>query len=191
MRADNGQGNAPTETIRVSPRVRVLPLGESGLPTLKTHLIEPFLAEPVIVDENALLKAPRIVAAPENRVLLTRGDRAYARGLAATPLMQQTAGRNDEYRVFRNAKPLKDPVTNAVLGYEAQYLGKVSLVRSEGTQSVAAPAAKDGKEDKAVIPATIDIVSAKEEMRVGDRLLAEPPRQFQSYVPHARRRRRR
>jgi hypothetical protein len=36
-----------------------------------------------------------------------------------------------------------------------------------------------------LVPATIDIVSAKEEMRVGDRLLPEPPRQFLSYAPHA------
>ena len=36
-----------------------------------------------------------------------------------------------------------------------------------------------------VVPATIDIVSAKEEMRVGDRLLPEPPRQLLSYVPRA------
>jgi hypothetical protein len=35
------------------------------------------------------------------------------------------------------------------------------------------------------VPATIDIIDAKEEMRVGDRLLPEPPQQLQSYVPHA------
>jgi hypothetical protein len=36
-----------------------------------------------------------------------------------------------------------------------------------------------------LVPATIDIVSAKEEMRVGDRLLPEPPREFTNYVPRA------
>jgi hypothetical protein len=169
--AADGSGNIPTETVRVSPRVRVQPLADSALPTLKTHLIEPFLAEPVIVDEAALLKAPRIVAAPENRVLITRGDRAYARGTAG--LTQRTAGRSDDYRVFRNARALTDPQTKAVLGYEAQYLGKASLVRSES------------KDADTVVPATIDIVAAKEEMRVGDRLLPEPPREFTSYVPHA------
>ncbi len=180
-RAD-GTGEAPTETIRVSPRVRVEPLGDTALPTLRANLIEPFLAEAVIVDENALNAAPRIVAAPENRVLLTRGDRAYARGLAATPLNQRVAGRSEDFRVFRNAKPLRDPASNVVLGYEAKYLGKASLVRSEGVQSGTTSFGRSADE---VIPATIDIISAKEEMRVGDRLLAEPPRQFQSYTPHA------
>jgi LysM repeat protein len=174
LKADGGE--LPTETIRVSPRTRIEPLADTALPTLRTHLIEPFLAEPAIVDEGSLLRAPRIVAAGDARVLLTRGDRAYARGPAADPL-KRVAGRND-YRVFRDARPLKDPQTRAVLGYEAHYLGKASVVRDETMEG-------DGEQNKTVVPATIDIVSAKEEMRVGDRLLPEPPREFQSYVPHA------
>jgi hypothetical protein len=180
LRADGDM--PPGDTIRVSPRTRIEPLADASIPTLQTHLIEPFLAEPVIIDEAALLQAPRIVAAPENRVLITRGDRAYARGLAATPLKQRVAGRDDDYRVFRNARPIKDPLTDALLGYEAMYLGKAVLVRSESIQMVRAG---NGKDENTVIPATIDVVSAKEEMRVGDRLLPEPPREFLSYVPHA------
>jgi len=181
LRADGGD-TPPSDTIRVSPRTRVEPLADASIPTLQTHLIEPFLAEPVIIDEAALLQAPRIVAAPENRVLITRGDRAYARGLATTPLKQKVAGRGDDYRVFRNARPIKDPLTDALLGYEAMYLGKAVLVRSESMQMVRAG---NGKDENTVIPATIDVVSAKEEMRVGDRLLPEPPRDFLSYAPHA------
>ncbi len=168
-------GGQPTDTVRVSPRIRVESLADTALPTLKAHLIEPFLSEPVIVDEATLRLAPRIVAAGDSRVLLTRGDRAYARGATATPLQQRVAGRSDDYRVFRDARPLTDPKTRAILGYEAKYLGKASLVRSETTEA----------SSNTVVPATIDIVSAKEEMRVGDRLMPEPPREFQSYVPHA------
>jgi hypothetical protein len=73
-------------------------------------------------------------------------------------------------------------MTNAVLGYEAQYLGKARLVRGESVETV--KTASGGREQMPV-PATIDIVAAKEEMRVGDRLLPEPPRQFTSYAPHA------
>lgn len=175
-------GQAPTETVRVSPRSRIQPLPDTSVPTLQMHLIEAFLAEPMIIDEAALLAAPRIVAAPENRVLITRGDRAYARGLATAPLNQRVAGRTDDYRVFRNARPLKDPVTRAILGYEAMYLGKASLVRSEGSELVKT---SGGGQKDMLVPATIDILSAKEEMRVGDRLLPEPPRQFLSYAPHA------
>ena len=171
-----GEGSPPTETIRVSPRTRITPLATDGaVPTLQTHLIEPFLAEPVIIDEATLLLAPRIVAAPSDRVLITRGDRAYARGVAAAPLQQRVAGREDDYRVFRKAQPLMDPYTRAILGFEAQYLGKASLVRSETVEA----------DTKVIVPGTIDILSAKEEIQVGDRLLPEPPRQFLTYVPHA------
>jgi hypothetical protein len=161
-------------TQHVSPRVRIEPLRDAGaIPTLQPNQIEPFLNEPLIVDEAQMKAAPRIVAVPENKVLITRGDRAYARGLAATPLVQRTAGRPDDYRVFRDARAIHDPDTKKVLGFEAAYLGKAQLVRSES------------RADGAVVPATIDVVFAREEIRVGDRLLPEPPRQFASYAPHA------
>lgn len=168
-------------TVRVSPRTRYQSLAEESIATLKSHVIEPFLAEPVIVDENGLKAAPRIVAAQEGRVLLTRGDRAYARGPADKQIVD-AGGRLPQYRVFRNATPLKDPVTGVVLGYEAQYVGKAVLVRGESTEQ---STDKEGKPRTDIIPATIDIVGAKEEMRVGDRLLPEPDRQLTSYAPRA------
>lgn len=169
-------------TVRLSPRTRSENLAANALPTLKSHLIEPFLAEPVIVDELGLSAAPRIVAAQDSRVLLTRGDRAYARGNAGAELMDDPKQKQKAYRVFRNATPLKDPLTGEVLGYEAQYVGKALLARSETTQS---SVDAEGKSRTEIIPATIDITDAKEEMRVGDRLLPEPPRELQNYVPHA------
>ena len=48
-------------TVRVSPRTRFESLNDSALPTLSPSAIEPFLAEPVIVDEAGLRTAPRIV----------------------------------------------------------------------------------------------------------------------------------
>ena len=178
----SGVGSIPTETVRVSPRIRYEGLADGALPTLQPHLIEPFLAEPIIDDELTLERAPRIVATQDGRVLLTRGDRAYVRGATGTPLTERDANRSDEFRVFRNAKPLRDPVTTAVLGYEAQFLGKATLARSETVREGQTPS---GAAERTVVPATIDIISAKEEMRVGDRLLPEPPRQLLSYVPRA------
>lgn len=169
------------QTVRITPRNRFESLADSALVTLDNRVIEPFLSEPVIVDESGLTKTPRIVSAQENRVLLSKGDRAYALGDPATPL-SDAKGQPREYRVFRNVTPLKDPDTKAVLGYEAQYVGKVSLVRG---QTIRELVGKDGKPTMDIVPATLDIVRAKEEMRVGDRLLPEPPREFTNYVPRA------
>jgi hypothetical protein len=174
--------DAPVETVRVSPRTRIQPLPELALPTLEPHLIEPFLAEPMIVDAGVLERAPRIVAAPDTRVMITKGDRAYARGGPESPLQEAQTRSGDEYRVFRSALPLRDPVTRAVLGYEAQYLGRALLVRGESQESVRTAS---GESQALPVPASLDILSAREEMRVGDRLLPEPPRELVSYVPRA------
>ena len=177
----SADGIPPTETSRVSPRTRYEILGSGPLPALKAHLIEPFLAEPIVVDEAGLASAPRIVAALDGRVLLTRGDRAYARGESGNPMLD-AAGKQQEFRIFRNATPLKDPSSGEILGYEAQYVGKALLARGETTTEVTD---KEGKTTSDITPATIDIVAAKEEMRVGDRLLPEPPRELLSYSPRA------
>jgi hypothetical protein len=182
LRLGQRPAGQPTETVRVSPRVRISSLAEDTIPTLPPHLIEPFLSEAIIVGEGDLDRAPRIVAAPEDRVLLTRGDRAYARGRTGTPLVEADPRKIEEFRVFRNATALKDPATGEILGYEAAYLGNAELVRSESVTQIAGA---KGEIEAAIVPATIDIVRAKEEMRVGDRLLPEPPRQLVSYVPHA------
>ena len=178
----SANGEIPTETIRLSPRTRYESLARDALPTLNSQFIEPFLAEPVIVDENGLNAAPRIVAAQEGRVLLTRGDRAYARGPSDAALVDDATKKQKAYRVFRDATPLKDPVTGEILGYEAQYVGKAVLARGESTQE---STNKEGRIQIDIVPATIDIIAAKEEMRVGDRLLPEPEPELLSYVPRA------
>ena len=175
-----GAGGGGIDTVRLSPRTRVESLAGMALPTLKPSLIEPFLSEPIVVDADTLTRAPRIVAGNDNRVLLARGDRAYARGEPDAPLLD-TPGPLKTYRVFRDATPLADPSTGEILGYEAHYLGKAQLQRGEST----VPAREGDKEVTRIVPATIDIVAAREEIRAGDRLLPEPPRQLVSYTPHA------
>jgi hypothetical protein len=173
----------PNETVRLSPKVRPFGLPDTAIPALPPHLIEPFLNEAMLVEDGGLLdRAPRIVSAPDDRVMITEGDRAYVRGRVGTPLVESDPRRIDAYRVFRNARPLHDPLSGAVLGFEAAYLGSAELVRGESIQPVVAT---NGKPVSTIVPATIDITRAKEEMRVGDRLLPEPPRVFTSYVPRA------
>jgi hypothetical protein len=171
------------ETVRVSPRTRVSGLPDTSIPALPPHVIEPFLNEAILVERAEDLDlAPRIVAGPRDRVLLTQGDRAYVRGYEGTPLVERDPRMIDSYRIFRNATALRDPVTGRVIGYEGRYLGSADLVRSESIQPVAS---RSGGTEQMVVPATIDITRAKEEMRAGDRLLPEPARVINSYVPRA------
>lgn len=181
--SEDGSSSAnPTtpDTVVLSPRTRAEALPELALPTLRSQVIEAFLAEPMILDATGLEEAPRIVATQEERVLLGRGDRAYARGTASA-LRDDPDQPQQLYRIFRNATALKDPDSGEVLAYEAQYIGKALLVRSESSTEVI----QDGVKTMLAVPATIDIVVAKEEMRKGDRMLPEPRREFASYAPRA------
>lgn len=168
-------------TVRLSPRVRSEALPDTPIPALKSSVIDPFLIEPVVVQADTLQAAARIVAAQDSRVLLTRGDRAYALGGPGAPLLDDPARPAQPYQVLRPAKALKDPQSGEVLGYEAHYLGRALLVRSEAAPN---PPGPDGKPQPRV-PASLDIVSAREEIRAGDRLLPEPPATQRSYTPHA------
>ena len=181
LRTAGAQGEQPDmQTVRLSPRTRVSGLSDA-IQTLDTRFIEPFLAEPLIVEAGEMSKAPRIVATTANQVMLSRGDRAYVRG-PNDALVLDDQPQTKNYRIFRDATLLKDLESGEILGYEAQFVGKATLVRGESTQDTVDAG---GKMSSAIVPATIDITSAKQEMRVGDRLMPEFERQILSYLPHA------
>jgi hypothetical protein len=156
-------------TEKLSPRVRSSDLGAGSLPSIPFGLIEPFLNEAVIFQNNELEVAPRIVAAPEGRVVLGKGDTAYVRGDLST---------GTDYRIFRQPKPLVDPTTKEVLGYEAVYVGAAEYVRQGETRV-------DAKGKSEIVPATFTITNVKQEAGVGDRLALVPTREYTNYAPHA------
>lgn len=167
-RGVDGSSTGPDGQDRLSPRVRASALADNPVATIPQHLIEPFLNEAIVLESDELALAPRIVAAQEGRVMLSQGETAYVRGIK-TPV--------DTYRVFRSAKPLKDPETREVLGYESVYLGSADLVRLGGQT--------EHEGDKLEVPATINIRQMRQEIGVGDRLAPVPSRNYSRYVPHA------
>ncbi|UDF37018.1 UNVERIFIED_ORG: LysM peptidoglycan-binding domain-containing protein [Shinella sp. XGS7] len=166
---NRGGGGGTDGTVKLSPQIRATPQDANPITAIPQHLIEPFLSEAIVFDTDELARAPRIVAAQEGRVMLSKGDAAYARG----DLSQAT-----DYRIFRNSRPLRDPSTREILGYEAPYLGTAELTRAAENRPVA-----DGKTE--IVPATLRILSNKQEIGVGDRLSPVPQRNFTRYVPHA------
>lgn len=156
-------------TVRLSPRIRASDLTNAGIPSIPLHLIQPFLNEAIVFQTNELDLAPRIVATPEGRVLVSRGDLAYVRG--------ELNGLRD-FRVFREARPLADPTTKEVLGFEAPYLGSAEFVRPGEER-----ATDDGKPE--IVPATISITTVRQEIGVGDRLAPAASTDYSNYTPHA------
>lgn len=150
-----------SDTIKLSPQIRVEGLGREAISAIPAEQIAPFLSQPLIIEEDGLSDAPHIVAVQEGHLNLGRNDLAYVRG----DLKGGTS-----FQAFRSGKPLKDPVTGKVIAYEAVYLGTLKLDR-------AGKAANEAD--------TFHIIESKEEMSVGDRLVAVPITSVLNYVPHA------
>ena len=127
--------------------------------------------EPLVADAATIEQWPRARRHHRPTCADGRWRPGYARGNPDAPLSTKP-GQPRSFRVFREAIPLKDPVTGEVLGYEARYLGNAELARSETTEEIS-----DGKGNpkQEPVPATVDITSTKEEIRAGDRMLPEPP----------------
>jgi hypothetical protein len=149
-----------TANVRLSPHIRSSGLDDEAIFSIPANVIEPFLTQPLIIEEGEFKSTPRIVATQESRVFLGIGEKAYVRG---------ELGDVKDFQVFRPGKPLKDPVTKKVIGYEAMYLGDVKLQKNGKTPDEAD---------------TFIVSVSKEEMGIGDRLLPLPNKPLINYVPH-------
>ena len=166
---------------RLSPRIRYDKLPEAAPTLLNRSQIDAFLAEPMVLAPDALPAIARILASQDGRVLLGRGDRVYALGPAGTPLLDDPERQPQVFQVLRQATALRDPVNGTLLGYEAQTIGRARLLRSESAQG---SVGTDGQSLQPVTPASLQILSAREEIRVGDLLMPEPLRALpQPYLP--------
>jgi len=156
------------ETVKLSPTIRGESSESAAIGSIPMNLISPFLTEAMIFDANQLASAPRIVATQEGHVMLGRGDTAYVSG---------DLGNTRNWQVFRAPKPLVDPDTKEVLGYEARYVG--SAERKQDGES--RPGAETGG---LAVPSSFTITSNREDAGVGDRLAPATVRDFAPFVPH-------
>jgi hypothetical protein len=159
--ADGGTGGGGVggvEAVKLLPRIYTQPLTSDAVPAISPRAIEPFLTQPLIIEEGGLQKAPRIIATEENRVNVGAGNVAYVSGFGDT----------DEpvWQIYRAGQALVDPDNQRTLGFEAVFLGTARVTRS-------------GE------PATVQIVNSKKEISAGDRLIPAPPPTIPQYLPHA------
>lgn len=160
---------APKNTVKLSPHIRSQVLDNGAIASIPLQIIGPFLNEAIILNSDELATAPRIVATQEGRVFVSRGETAYVRG----DLKGARA-----FRVFRQSRPLLDPETSAVLGFEAQFVGTAEFTRAGEIRTTA-----DGKA-AADVPASFVITGTRLDAGVGDRLAPVPQRDFSAYAPH-------
>lgn len=151
------KGKNGRETIKLTPSARSEDLSAKAIPAIPPGAIEPFLTKPLVIEKNGLANAPRIIATQEDRVVLGAGNTAYVTGL--------TSDKGSRWQVYRPGKPLIDPDTKEVLGYEAIYLGEARVLAFAEVS-------------------TIEIEKSTQEIIRGDRLVVAPSPDFPTYVPH-------
>ena len=159
-------------TLRIGPHIRAEAREAKAIPSILPSDIEPFMLRNRVVGAETLDDAPQIVKSVGERVAFATKDSIYVVGVR--PEMGKV------FQMYRKGRELRDPSIASrpwyrwrhneadpqIIGYEATYLGDAAL-RREGEV------------------ARMEIVSAVQEIQVGDYLLPAPPAETLAYVPRA------
>ena len=140
--------------FKLSPETRIIE-GEEAISTIPLSDINSFLSRSRILEVDTLEKAPYVVAAEDQRLIVGAGDQLYGRG-------DFTEGPS-AYGVYRRGDLFRDPQTGEVLGVQARDIGTVKLRAIDGDI------------------ATMLVTRTTEEIRVGDRFLVEEERPVDSF----------
>ena len=154
----NGISTGSDNIVKLSPQVRAGDSTQNAILSIPSKAIEPFLSQPLVVADKALASAPKLVGLPEERVIVGTGDVAYAKGL--------DEGQGSKWQVYRPGKTFVDPETKEVLGHEANYLGAVEVRKFADIS-------------------TVVVTESKQEINIGDRLVAPDATVSRSYLPRA------
>jgi hypothetical protein len=130
------------------------PLASIPMQAIQAYLIEP------LVEDNDARDVPTVIGIQEGRVIAGSGDTIFAKNVPPGV---------DLWNIYRRARPIKDPVSNALLGYEAQLVGS-ARVSSQGAGNTATG---------------LQVVSSKHEINADDRLVPAGKAEILSIVPHA------
>ena len=130
---------------------------DDAIPSIPLQVIGPFLTRPLVIDQARIDGAATIVATETSRVLTGAGDTVFAKNVREDVAVWQ---------ILRPASPLEDPVTHEVIAHEASYLGSARVIEK-------------GQ------PSALEILSAVEEIGVGDLMLPSEQPSIFAYVPHA------
>lgn len=103
------------DVVKLSPKAREFASDKEAIPTISLKVIGPFLGRPLVVEDNELKNAPKLVGTYEQRQLIGTDDIAYAKGM---PL-----DHGARWQVYRPSVTFIDPDTKEVLGHEVTYLG--------------------------------------------------------------------
>ena len=155
---ESGSTTEESGVVKLSPQIHEGPSEHDAIPSIPAKVIAPFLVQPLVIDEDALKRAPVLIGAREGRVLLGKDDTVFAKDVPSD--------QGYKWQIYRPGKTLTDPDTDEELGVEAIYLG-------------------DAEATKLGDISTLQITNSLQEIYAGDRLVAPSFDSVNSYLPRA------
>ncbi len=131
--------------VKLSPSMRVSPL-DLAIPIIPLDEIGAFLKRHRIMNAGGLADTAYVVAGAKKHLISAPGDHVFGRGYFPDG--------ERAYGIYRPGEAYVDPVTEEVLGYQAQDIGNAKLLSSN----------RDDVTE-------LEITRVTEEVRINDRLL--------------------
>jgi hypothetical protein len=108
------------KVVKVTPRVRSKSI-DASIPSIPIESIRQLLERPLVFDEETLKNSAYVLSSLDDHLINSINDKLYVRKLDANLS-------NGRYQIYRPNRPLFDPITNELLGYEAIYVGESKLL---------------------------------------------------------------
>ena len=106
--------------VKVNPRVRSRAI-DASIPSIPIDSIRHLLQRPIVVDDDTLQNSAYVLSSLDNHLINSINDKLYVRKL-------DTSSGSGRYQIYRPSRPIYDPITNELLGYEALYVGESKLL---------------------------------------------------------------
>ena len=132
----------PVEVL--TPQVREAGISDPAPVSIPPDVLAPFTGHPLLMEEVEGSEVGRVLVGLDGEILFGQFSRLLAQGLPSS--------QSGLYSVFRPDQPLIDPESRETLGVAARFLG-VAKIEKRGEV------------------ATLTVVSSKEEISIGDRLV--------------------
>jgi hypothetical protein len=131
--------------VKLTPNMRVSPL-DLAIPIISLDQIGPWLLRHRIMDAAELNNSAYVVAGDQSHLISGPGDKIFGRGYFP----------DDEraYGIYRAGDTYSDPITEELLGYQAQDIGNAKLLSSNRDEVT-----------------ELEVTRVAEEVRIADRLL--------------------
>jgi len=135
--------NVRGSSYRLSPEARTTPLTEA-ITSISYDSVAAFLSRGVVIPRNEVDALPYLVATKGDHLIAAAGNLVYVRGTGAQP--------GESFNVVNIGDELRDPDNNDVIGYQGIEIGE-GIIRRSGD------------------PASMALISTKQEAKQGDRLI--------------------